>query len=156
MPGSPAQNLSNLGTPLAFVARCIAWRERRVTLRLMNKMSLYDRIGGSEKLKILVSAFYERVQQDSVLAPFFKDVQLDKLQAMQAEFFTMALGGPVEYSGKSLVAAHHHRGIKPEHMTRFVGCLMATLEDQGLSKEDTLEIIDRINRRSNEVLGVSY
>lgn len=119
-------------------------------------MSLYDRIGGSEGVKTLVTDFYGRVQQDSVLAPFFAGVQLVKLRAMQTEFFTMALGGPVEYSGKSLAAAHHHRGIKPEHMTRFVGCLMATLEDQGLSKEDTLEIIERINHRSNEVLGVSY
>lgn len=122
----------------------------------MSSTSLYEKVGGKEGVESLIFGFYAQVKNDPVLAPFFERTSFDKLRAMQVEFFTMALGGPVEYSGQSLGAAHHGRGIGAEHMTRFVGHLISILESKGMGEEDVEQVIDRINRRSNEVLGVSY
>jgi hemoglobin len=117
--------------------------------------SLWERLGGTEGADALIEAFYERVLADPELAPFFEDASMDRLRKMQREFFSVALGGPLEYSGMPLVHAHHGRGIEPVHLRRFVGHLMATLEDMELSDEDRDTIYDRIHRQANDVLGRS-
>lgn len=118
--------------------------------------SLYDRLGGDAGIESLVVAFYVRVMADPELAPFFRHTPIDKLHMMQREFFAMALGGPVSYSGKPIGHVHHGRGITAHHFGRFVGCLVQTLEDLGISEAEAAEVIARINSYANEVTGTSY
>jgi len=110
--------------------------------------TLFDKIGGEAGIERLVGEFYERVLADEVLAPFFEGVPIERLQAMQKEFFSEALGGPLFYSGRSLRQVHDGRGITKEHLRRFVGHLMATLEESqdglGLSRQDVDAIHSRI------------
>jgi len=58
----------------------------------------FERVGGEQGVKDLVRAFYDRVLVDPELAPFFEDSAIERLLAMQSEFFAAALGGPVKYS----------------------------------------------------------
>jgi hemoglobin len=118
--------------------------------------TLYDRIGGATAIDSLIPAFYDRVLADPDLAPFFQHAHMDTLQGMQREFFTMALGGPVEYTGKSLSRAHHGRGISTAHFGRFVNHLLETLSAVGLSRTETDEVITRIDTFANEITGTSY
>lgn len=118
-----------------------------------SESSLYDRVGGEEGIEKLVGAFYDAVFTDSELNPFFHDVPKEKLKRMQRELFTAALDGPIPYSGRPLSHAHHGKGIRPKHMQRFVGHLFTTLEKFGISEDDRNEIISRINRYSDEVIG---
>lgn len=118
--------------------------------------TLYDKLGGDAGIESLVISFYVRVMADPDLAPFFRHSSLDKLHAMQREFFAMALGGPVNYSGSPLTHVHHGRGIKTGHFSKFVSHLMATLEDEGVEKQEAEEVIDRINSYANEITGTSY
>ena len=115
--------------------------------------SLYERIGGAETVATLVEHFYERVTADLELAPFFAKTDLKKLRAMQREFFSVALGGPVTYFGKPLAYAHRGRGIERRHFQRFVEHLLATLADQGLAERDVHDLIERINVYSSDILG---
>ena len=117
---------------------------------------LYQKAGGEEGLATLVEAFYQRVLGDESLAPFFKNSSMENLRHMQREFFAMALGGPVSYSGKPLAHAHHGRGITPTHFASFVNHLVDTLRDTDLTQEDIDEIISRIDTYANEVTGTSY
>lgn len=117
---------------------------------------LYERLGGCDGIDSLVIAFYTRVMTDPALSPFFRHTELEKLHTMQREFFTMALGGTVSYSGKPLGHAHHGRGITAHHFKLFVDHLVATLEDQGVGEEDARQVIGRINGFANEITGTSY
>ena len=58
---------------------------------MSEESSLFDRIGGHDKINVLIDRLYERILQDSLLAPFFADTPMDKLRAMQKEFFSVAL-----------------------------------------------------------------
>lgn len=107
-------------------------------------------------IKALIPAFYVRVLADPQLGPFFKHTELEKLHAMQHEFFVMATGGPIEYSGRPLAHLHHGRGITKQHFARFTGHLVDTLQDMGVTQEETDEVIERINAMTNEIVGVSY
>lgn len=121
-----------------------------------NPSSLYERLGGEDMIVALIPAFYVRVLADPELGPFFKHTALDKLHAMQREFFVMATGGPIQYTGRPLAHAHHGRGITREHFARFSGHLVETLLDMGVTQTEADEVIQRINASVNEIVGVSY
>ncbi len=118
--------------------------------------SLYEQIGGEAGVEALVIDFYVKVLADPLLAPFFRDTSLTKLHLMQKQFFTTALGGPDNYGGRPLAAAHHGLHIKPEHLARFTECLLSTLEDRGVDKVDAQAVCDHVNSHANEVTGTSY
>jgi hemoglobin len=122
----------------------------------MSTPSLYEQLGGDSGIETLVIAFYVRVMADPELAPFFRHTSVEKLHLMQREFFAMALGGPIHYSGKPISTVHHGRGITPHHFSRFVEHLVETLEELGVDDADAEKVIDRINAFANEVTGTSY
>jgi hemoglobin len=114
---------------------------------------LYARIGGAEAVSAMVNSFYERVLEDPELASFFARADMRKLRAMQREFFSVALGGPVTYFGKPLAYSHRGRGIEAKHLQRFTEHMLATLRDQQLSEREISDILDRINVYSSDILG---
>jgi len=118
--------------------------------------SLYDRIGGAPTLDTLIPSFYERVLAHPELAPFFARSSVEALQQMQRQFFSMALGGPLEYPGRPLAHVHHGRGITAAHFAKFAGHLLATLATIGVSPQDAEEVIGRIDTYVNEITGASY
>lgn len=117
--------------------------------------SLYEKIGGEPTIEKLVTAFYQHVLADAELGPFFKDSSVEKLQRMQQAFFTVALGGPEPPLRLSLYEAHRDRGITSRHLTKFTEHLVSTLQEIGVSEENTKEIYQRIAVYSNEILGDS-
>jgi hemoglobin len=121
-----------------------------------NPPSLYERIGGEPMIAALIPAFYARVLADPELAPFFKHVALDKLHAMQREFFAMATGGPTEYTGRPLAHVHHGMGISKHHFALFANHLLDTLLFMGVTQDEAHEVISGINRTVNEITGTSY
>lgn len=92
---------------------------------------LYDSLGGDDGLRTAVAVFYARVTADPELAPYFADVDLDRLRAHQRAFLMAALDGPTLFTGRPLEAAHAGRGITDEHFDRLVDHFAATLGDLG-------------------------
>jgi hemoglobin len=113
--------------------------------------SLFERIGGEPGVTALVDAFYRRVLADSELSPFFQGVGMDKLRNMQNQLFSVALGGPVLYTGRPISYAHDGLGIKPKHLQIFLEYFFETVSELGLSKHDEIEVIDRINLYADQV-----
>lgn len=118
-----------------------------------NPQTLFHRIGGEETISRLIDDFYQRVMNDDELSPFFVDVPMEKLRRMQREFFTVALDGESNYSGRPLAYVHHGRGIKPRHFQRYVEHLDATLSSFQLTSDDHQQIISRINTYVDEIVG---
>ncbi|MGB1466354.1 MAG: truncated hemoglobin, partial [Alcanivorax nanhaiticus] len=66
-----------------------------------NDDSLYSQVGGEPAIKAVVTEFYNRVLGDPSLAPFFRHKQRKGLEKSQVRFFSQALGGPRNYSGRT-------------------------------------------------------
>lgn len=115
--------------------------------------SLFDQIGGREAVDRLVDAFYERVFADPELAPFFRSADRARLVRMQQLFFTVALGGPDEYTGRPVATAHEGRGIRRRHFARFVECLLETMTEAGVDDAHANDIIARISAFGDDILG---
>lgn len=124
---------------------------------MASETTLYERIGGEAALENLVREFYDRVLADQVLAPFFEHVDTSKLKAMQKEFFSEALGGPLFYTGRSMREVHAGKGIRKSHLALFTGHLMDTLENHKdrltLTKADIHSVYSRIALEADEISG---
>jgi hemoglobin len=113
----------------------------------------YQRLGGAPAVAALVDDFYARVRADPLLSGFFVGADMAKLAAMQREFFSVALGGPVTYFGTPLAYAHRGRGIERRHFARFVAHLLDSLRAGGLGEDDVHDVIERVNTYASDVLG---
>jgi hemoglobin len=117
------------------------------------QLTLFERVGGELAISDLIHEFYDRVLADMELKPFFKKTSMDKLRRMQREFFSAALDGPINYTGRPLGYVHHGRGITKHHFALYVGHLIDTLRDHGINDQDVQDIIGRINTYADEITG---
>jgi hemoglobin len=99
--------------------------------------TLYEWAGGQDAIRRLLDCFYDRVERDELLAPYFpggvREVHRDHVSAWWSEVF----GGPARYTeelGGYETMLAHHRGlaITPEHRQRFVALLSVAADDAGL------------------------
>jgi hemoglobin len=113
--------------------------------------SLYDRIGGDKALEKFIDRFYHRVTHDAEIGHYFAHVAMEKVKLMQREFFAMATGGPVIYSGRPLSQVHRHLAISRREFERFTGHLITTLKEEGIDEQDVCEIHAKINIYADEI-----
>lgn len=115
--------------------------------------TLFDRVGGRETLPLVVEELYRRVQADPLLAPFFHDVDMERLKIRQVRFLTSAFDGPGTASGEDLAAAHHGRGIEREHFTAFVRHLAGALEQHGVEPHSVEDAVGRMATYVDSITG---
>jgi hemoglobin len=113
--------------------------------------SLYERVGGEKALERLLDRFYHRVTHDPEIGHYFTHVPIEKLKGMQHEFFSMATGGPVTYSGRPLSQVHRHLAISRREFQRFTEHLITTLKEEDIDDQDVYEIIAKINLYADEI-----
>jgi hemoglobin len=99
--------------------------------------TLFEWAGGTEALRRLIDAFYDRVEGDELLSPFFpggvNEEHRDHVTAWWSEVF----GGPTRYSDElggyeRMVSKHRGLGIGPEQRLRFATLMSQAADDAGL------------------------
>ncbi|MDE9364828.1 group 1 truncated hemoglobin [Luteipulveratus sp. YIM 133132] len=103
-------------------------------------VSDYEAVGGGPAVKAVVNRFYELVVGDPDLAPFFAGIDMASLKRHQVLLVSQVMGGPAEYDGRELRAAHAELPIRPEHFAAVVGHLVAALQEFSVPAA----IIDRV------------
>lgn len=115
--------------------------------------TLFEKIGGEGAVQSMVEQFYARVLSDPTLAEHFMHVPMEKLRNMQIEFFSVALGGPVRYTGRPVIHAHQNARITLADFQRFVQHLFDTLSNFPLTEKECYEIVSRLNLYTNDVVS---
>ena len=120
---------------------------------MVSMTDLVTEVGGRQALDQIVEEFYGRVQADPQLGPFFAEVDVTKVVAMQKEFLAMALSGVAERSGTTLRAIHAGRGITAQHFSRFVGHFVEVLEGRGVAPESVDAVAQHLGLYLDDVVG---
>lgn len=105
--------------------------------------TIYERVGGEPAMQELAESFYRRMLSDDRVKHFFDDIDMDKQIAKQQAFLTMVAGGPNNYTGKDMRAAHAHlleKGLDDSHVDVVIEHLGATLAEMGAPQD----IIDSV------------
>ena len=122
----------------------------------MKEQTLYDQLG-AEALNEVVELFYVKVLENEKLAPFFEHVSMPILKNHQKRFLISVLGGPNEYTGRTIFAAHagaRNNGLKEEHFDLVAGCLVDTLYELEIPKEQIDRVVEIALSVKNDVLGI--
>ena len=60
---------------------------------------LYEWAGGEAAIRRLIDRFYDKVERDELLSPFFPGGVRETQRAHDAAWWAEVLGGPARYSG---------------------------------------------------------
>lgn len=117
--------------------------------------SLFERIGGKSAVKATVVKLYDKILDDEKIAPFFDDIDVDALRRSQSAFVTYAFGGPNNYNGKNMRAAHTKsvkNGLNDEHFDIVAGHLRSAMEELCVPADLIDEALTIVGSTRNDVL----
>lgn len=118
-------------------------------------MALYDELGGGEAIEVALDLFYRKVMADPRVAVFFDGVDVARVKAKQKAFLTIAFGGPSEYDGRDLRAAHasaRTKGLDDERFAIFMGHFEATLRELSVPADKIAQVMAIAYGGRDEVL----
>ncbi len=118
--------------------------------------TLYDELGGKSAVDAAVKGFYDKVLADDRINGFFQGVDMDRQIRMQTAFLTFAFGGPNNYEGKNLRAAHAHlveKGLNDTHFDIILEHLGSTLQELGVSDALIEEAASVANSVRDDILN---
>ncbi len=114
--------------------------------------SLYDKMGGESAIKEMVDDFYRDVLADDTVSHFFTHTDMEKQRRHQTAFISYALGGPKQYSGRSMEKAHEGLNLQPEHFDAIVKHLRDALTARGASEEDIQAALGKVATLKETIL----
>lgn len=121
------------------------------------EQSLYARIGGESAIMAAVDLFYEKVLDDPLTRPFFEKLDMETQSRKQVAFMAWAFGGPSEFKGRNLRAAHAHlvssMGLSDVHFDAVAGHLHSTLRELSIEEPLINEAMTIVASTRDQVLG---
>ena len=106
--------------------------------------SLYTAIGGEDAIRSVVQDFYQMVYYDHQLQSYFDGTDLDALRDHQTEFLSMVTGGPTDYSGRDMQAAHAGLDISKQDFDLVVSYLERALTQNEVSEPHREQILSTV------------
>jgi len=117
--------------------------------------TLYERLGGREAIRAVVDDFYARLLADDELGPFFADTDMESLKEHQTDYLCEAAGGPAEYTGPDIRAAHLHVPFTDALLDRSVEHLLASLDEFDVTGEDREAVVGAITTHADDLLATA-
>ncbi len=118
--------------------------------------TLFDKIGGEAAVNATVAKLYVKILDDDLLAPYFDDIDIERLRRSQSAFVIMAFGGPNSYNGQGLRAAHSRlveNGLSDVHFDAVANHLADSMKELGVEKELIDEAIATVETTRNDILN---
>jgi hemoglobin len=99
--------------------------------------TLYEWAGGGEAIERLINAFYDRVEDDDLIAPFFEGGVSAEHRDHVVAWWSEVFGGPDRYTRElggydHMLSRHRDLGIGREQRRRFVSLMSLAADDAGL------------------------
>ncbi len=119
-------------------------------------VTLFEEIGGQAAVDAAVELFYRKVLEDYRINRFFSKTNMEEQIAKQKAFFTMAFGGPNNYTGADMRNAHARlvkMGLDNSHFDAVMEHLGATLVELNVPAELIAKAAAIAEGARNDVLG---
>ncbi|WOB06009.1 group 1 truncated hemoglobin [Piscinibacter gummiphilus] len=114
--------------------------------------TLYQRLGGAERIAAVVEDALDRHAANPLLAPRFRGKDLPRLKQLGTQFFCMGSGGPQHYEGRSMRAAHAGMNISEQEFMAAIDDIVASLQGQGHAPSVVGEVVGVLYSMKEEVL----
>ena len=128
-------------------------KDGELSLQKDAQENLYLKYGGESTISKIVDQFYEKVLNDKRVKHFFVNTNMTKQRNHQTNFISFVLGGPKQYTGRSMQAAHSKLSLDDSHFDAIVELLGQTLLSNGVSHADLQTIAAKVEGVRNDVLN---
>ncbi len=98
----------------------------RVNVRM--NASLFEKIGGENRLRLIISTFIDRVFADRMIGFFFRNADRQRIKELEYQLAAEFLGAGIEYQGRPLGKVHANHPIMGGHFARRRQIFKETLE----------------------------
>lgn len=118
--------------------------------------TFYEKLGGEKAVYAAVELFYKKVLADSRINYFFEGLDMERQRKMMKNFLTYAFGGPNQYDGRTLRAAHAHlvkQGLNDSHFEAVIEHLYAALKERGVDENLIKNSVHVAEGAREDVLG---
>jgi len=102
--------------------------------------SLYEWMGGAETFDKLFTTFYQKVLNDDLLSPLFKNMSPEHVKRV-SDFVAEVFGGPKSYTSEdegshaAMVGKHIGKMLTEEKRQRWMQLLLQTADEIGLKSD---------------------
>jgi hemoglobin len=103
----------------------------------MTQPTLFEWAGGRDAIAGMINAFYDRVEQDDLLSPFFPVGVTTIHREHVIDWWSEVSGGPAVYTDRhggyeTMLDHHRNLGITAEHRFRFASLMSRAADDASL------------------------
>ena len=106
-----------------------------------NESSLYTRLGGKGAITAVVDDFVGNVAADDRINKFFAKTNIPRFKQRLVEQICAGSGGPCQYKGRSMKAAHRGLGISGADFGALVGDLKISLNKFNVPPREQGELL---------------
>lgn len=115
--------------------------------------SLYQQLGAQAGLVRLMDDFVPRLQADSRMRPFFKDVDTAHLKAQLIAQFCEVSGGPCKLKGPDMKKAHAGFDIGKKDFNALVEVLQQSMDAQGIAFPAQNRLLARLAPMHRDIIN---
>ncbi len=117
-------------------------------------MSLYERLGATSGIKRIADDVVENHLNNPTIAPRFEHMKMtpDELKNSAAMFFIAGTGGPDNYQGQDISAAHKGMNISALEFMAALDDVLEALTKNGVVQREQEEVLFILHSMRNEVM----
>ena len=107
----------------------------------MSDASLYERLGGEEKIRAIALDIFENHRQNPIVSPRYVDSNPEEVVRRVTEFICAGTGGSQTYTGKDMLAAHKGMNISEQEYMAVLDDILAALEKNHVGQREQEELL---------------
>lgn len=116
--------------------------------------TLYDRLGGSDGIKQIVSDLVDLHLNNPRIAPRFAASDTAALKTSAANFFITGSGGPQVYEGKDMLSAHKGMNIDAAEFVAVLDDALEALEKNEVGQREKEEVLFILYSMKGDIVRV--
>jgi hemoglobin len=120
------------------------------------KASLFERVGGFARVRLMVSDLYDRILESERLGPYFQEIDVRRLIDHQTKFVSSLMGGPASFTNEQLTRAHAHLRLSSEEFDEMAEIFRDVLEDFRVPEGDVQRLHAHVLSLREHVVGNAH
>jgi len=145
------RTIETLAAVAALVAGCSGGMQGGTTM--MEKKSLYDRLGGKPAITAVVDDFIGNVAGDTRINKRFATADIPRLKTMLVNQICQASGGPCTYTGASMKDAHKGMKITDAEFNALVEDLVKSLDKFKVPAQEKGELLTALGGMKGDIVN---
>jgi hemoglobin len=150
------KNIINLILAVTFTVTLsspvLAQSTSSATMGAETSDELFQNFGGKPGISKIIDDFLVIWQADPRISARLTDADVDRLGLMLKAQITQLTGGPAEYSGRDMKAAHDGMGIRNAEFNALAEDLQSAMEKNGISSRAQNKLLAKLAPMQHDIV----